>query len=625
MKKILLSINLFACIVLLSHSQCPTPVTPTVTIAIQGNPQLICDSDPIQFTTTSTYEGNNPSYEWFIGGASQGVQSSSNGRIFFFNTTGNAPYTIGDGIYVIMTSNDPCATISSVQSNTIGTFYGKPKLDIVHFAVNVYQSISGNQYSNITSYSNQIQNYNNVAFCSGSSITFEAHPDIISSTTVYNINNYTQYQYLINNELQPVDPSNPIFTTSKILSNTDIITVRVTNAYACPYYNNIEFSFSLNILSAISSGGTISADQYVCNNGLIEPIVETSAPTGVAGTPKYSWESSPDGSNLWTTIVGATENEFAPSYGFTSDTYFRRVVTDPSFSNTIECNRAYSNTIHIGVFNTVPIVTIDDPGPVCEGNLTGFGIQLIGDVALSDYNWYVNNVVVAHTSTLSDMNIINALNSGDEVWLELIWVCANENPPAPISNKVTIDLVSCGVFSTMITGPNTISPGQQNAVYSVPNQTGFTYTWSITGGTIVSGQNTNSVTVDWDATIANSNARITSATYSISVLETNPSNQTKTTTFDVNPITTSVTISQAQSNVKLFPNPTSGSFNIEMPESGVAVAYEILDVTGLSVASGTFTSTGSDQNISADLNAGMYQVVLKYNNVVTCVRLSKVQ
>ncbi|HSY61711.1 MAG TPA: T9SS type A sorting domain-containing protein, partial [Cytophaga sp.] len=193
------------------------------------------------------------------------------------------------------------------------------------------------------------------------------------------------------------------------------------------------------------------------------------------------------------------------------------------------------------------------------------------------------------------------------------------------SNVVTLDIDPCGAFSTSITGPNPISPGQQNAVYSVANQTGFTYTWSIEGGTIVSGQNTNAVTVDWDAATSNAFARTTASSCSISVLEKNSTNQTKTTTTTINTITTGTMQSQAKSGINVFPNPTTGSFNIEMPESGVDVFYEVLDVTGLSIARGTFTSTGDDQKIDIDFGPGMYQVILKYNNSITCIRLSKVQ
>jgi len=48
-----------------------------------------------------------------------------------------------------------------------------------------------------------------------------------------------------------------------------------------------------------------------------------------------------------------------------------------------------------------------------------------------------------------------------------------------------------------ITGDNTVCEGATGEVYSVTNTTGYTYDWTISGGTQASGGTTNSITVDW--------------------------------------------------------------------------------------------------------------------------------
>jgi hypothetical protein len=48
--------------------------------------------------------------------------------------------------------------------------------------------------------------------------------------------------------------------------------------------------------------------------------------------------------------------------------------------------------------------------------------------------------------------------------------------------------------------------------YSVPATPGSTYTWNITGGNIVAGQGTNTIQVDWSATIPGN--------YAVEVIET---------------------------------------------------------------------------------------------------------
>ncbi|WP_111707883.1 GEVED domain-containing protein [Lutibacter citreus] len=53
--------------------------------------------------------------------------------------------------------------------------------------------------------------------------------------------------------------------------------------------------------------------------------------------------------------------------------------------------------------------------------------------------------------------------------------------------------------TSIITGKTAVPDYTTGEPYSVVNETGYTYTWTITGGTIASGQGTNSITVNWDA------------------------------------------------------------------------------------------------------------------------------
>ena len=55
---------------------------------------------------------------------------------------------------------------------------------------------------------------------------------------------------------------------------------------------------------------------------------------------------------------------------------------------------------------------------------------------------------------------------------------------------------SCG-FTPIISGSSTCCINSQQT-YSVPNIAGSTYNWTVTGGTIISGQGTNQITVQWD-------------------------------------------------------------------------------------------------------------------------------
>lgn len=80
-------------------------------------------------------------------------------------------------------------------------------------------------------------------------------------------------------------------------------------------------------------------------------------------------------------------------------------------------------------------------------------------------------------------------------------VIVNDNGcPAKTTNVVyTINVVAfTGV--QQINGPDTICGNLLTGLsYTAPGNNGSTYVWSITGGSIVNGGNTNTVTVDWNA------------------------------------------------------------------------------------------------------------------------------
>lgn len=73
------------------------------------------------------------------------------------------------------------------------------------------------------------------------------------------------------------------------------------------------------------------------------------------------------------------------------------------------------------------------------------------------------------------------------------------------------DVNCCAPFTVAITGTNTTCPNTTET-YTVAAVTGATYNWTVTGGTIVSGQGTNTIQVLWTGGI----------TGTISVTQTNP-------------------------------------------------------------------------------------------------------
>jgi poly(hydroxyalkanoate) depolymerase family esterase len=156
-----------------------------------------------------------------------------------------------------------------------------------------------------------------------------------------------------------------------------------------------------------------------------------------------------------------------------------------------------------------------------------------------------------------------------------------------------------------ITGLNNVTISQQALTYSVPNTTGSTYTWTVpTGATIVSGQGTNSITVNWGSV---------SGTISVTEVLTGGCEQGPVTLFvttsaqqlpdaGLNNITDPAASLCNTSFTPSFTLNNSGSITITSATIYYAVdnsAYQTYNWTGSLTASQSATITLPSQNVSA--------------------------
>jgi len=569
---------------------------PTISATLVSDVTGTCMGSPVVFTSLVTGSGSTPAptYEWFITSVSTSTAGVSQGAPSTTATTftTSALTATNNKVYVNVISNAACASSTPVASN----------LSFITISNGIGSGTIG---------SDQTICYNTVPVA----ITQLTAPTGIVGTPTY------QWEASLSAPLPYsaiAGATNATYTPTIPLTQ-DVYIRRVVTDPGAPAPCNVATSNVVHItVRPQLTAGTIGSDETICSGTVPTIITQTTSTTGGIGSYTYQWQSDITGTGTFTDMPGFWFSNYQPGV-LTKTTSFRRREISGM------CGSVTSNVV-TKTITPAEVVTasINDPGQVCAGTTLTYNAtaSTTGTGTLS-YSWSLGAIPIGTNS--STFTYIPTIADNNKILRVVVTTSNGCNAGPATSNIVSLNINPCGSFSTSITGPNPVISGQQNAVYSVANQTGFTYTWSIIGGSIVSGQNTNSVTVDWDAPASNAFARTTSSLYSISVVEKNTTNQTKTTIATINTLTTGTALSQAQADINVFPNPTTGSFNIEMPESGVDVTYEILDLTGHSVASGTFTSTGGDQKINADFGAGMYQVVLKYNNVVSCVRLSKVQ
>ncbi len=85
-----------------------TTVTPSVSIST-GQSNTICAGTKITFTAQPTYGGSSPTYQWYVTGIATDTSAT------FVDSTLHS----GDSVWVVMVSNDACASTDTVTSNVI--------------------------------------------------------------------------------------------------------------------------------------------------------------------------------------------------------------------------------------------------------------------------------------------------------------------------------------------------------------------------------------------------------------------------------------------------------------------------------------------------------------------------
>lgn len=176
--------------------------------------------------------------------------------------------------------------------------------------------------------------------------------------------------------------------------------------------------------------------------------------------------------------------------------------------------------------NTAPTLVINNPAPICSAataDLTAASIT-VGSSAGLTFTYWTDAAATIPYATPATATVgtyyIKGTTAGGCFSIKPVVVTAS---PAP---------------SPVITGPDPVclSVNGSTSTYDVTNVAGNNYAWTVTGGNIAAGQNTNSISVTWT----------TVGTGTITVVETITStgcsgNATKTVTINTKPVTSPIT------------------------------------------------------------------------------------
>jgi hypothetical protein len=115
-----------------------------------------------------------------------------------------------------------------------------------------------------------------------------------------------------------------------------------------------------------------------------------------------------------------------------------------------------------------------------------------------------------------------------------------------------------------ISGSSAVCPGATGLAYSTAQVSGFTYTWTVPAGcTIINGQGTNAITVNWGSSagiilVKAHNACGASANRAMAVTLLSCMPMEPNDPFDVS----------KDSDLEIFPNPSNGDFTIRSAFGG---------------------------------------------------------
>ena len=344
----------------------------------------------------------------------------------------------------------------------------------------------------------------------------------------------------------------------------------------------------LYVTDSINSSGckATSTTRFISLNTIPTPVITgvTSLCSGSAAT--YSTTNNSGSIYTWQVTNGTiTAGAGTSSINVTwSNSLTGTLVLTDSVSN-LGC-KATSNSYNVTI-NQLPQPVITGDDTICGGTTSAYSTP---NNLNRSYKWTVNGGTILTGQNTSNISVLwNNSGSGS------IAVLDSNNLTRCKVTTAALAITILNKPANAIVGLNTIC-GATTATYSVPFSIGHNYRWTIANGSIVKGQNTDSIEVIWNK---NGNGNV-------SLVDSVPS-------------TNCVGYASMNTTINSLPNDTisvSGSLNICAGNSVVLIAKYGADLTYNWKKNGSFIPNLNGSSLLVD-TTGSYTVEIE-NNMTGC-------
>ncbi len=379
-------------------------------------------------------------------------------------------------------------------------------------------------------------------------------------------------------------------TNSSVTAGQGTTTVTIT-------YNANFGSSGVLYVRASNCVGNSATKSMIVYGKPATPSAITGPITGVCGGTTQNFSiaavNGATGYN-WTVPAGAVINSGQGTTAISVTFPANYTTGSVSVLATSICGNSGLRTTTVGSVPAIPASVIGQATNLCGGGSYTYTVPAAAG-AIS-YNWTApaGCTIVNNTGTSITINYPSNFVSGS--------LCYSVTNACGTGGARCNSVSAKPATPASISGSASVCAGQQNIVYSTPQVNAYTYTWTLPAGcTIVSGQGTNTITVNWgNATgyiyVKANNACGSSSNLAkvISVIPCANSPESNTSLIG------------KDLSLEVFPNPNSGNFIIRAPFSG---DFVIQNEMGQIIRTFKLNEDNSQQVQISDLSTGLYFVI----------------